>query len=86
MSSRFIDEGKFVTSTAAAEEPPAPISAREPLRAFELDRILSLDEVAEFRGLSKDGIRRHYPHLICRLSPRRVGMKLRDALTIGNSL
>jgi hypothetical protein len=46
--------------------------------------MLTLDEVAEFRGLSKDGIRRHYSHLIRRLSPRRVGIKLRDALTIGD--
>jgi hypothetical protein len=53
---------------------------------FELERMLTLDEVAKFRGLSKDSIRRHYGHLIRRLSPRRRGMNLRDALTIGTAL
>ena len=95
MSSRPIDEevaartrGKFVTGTGDrtdAEDLPAPFCARGPPTAFELERMLTLDQVAEFSGLSKDGIRRHYAHLIRRLSPRRVGMKLRDALTIGDS-
>jgi hypothetical protein len=95
MSSRPIDEevaartrGKFVTGSddrPAAEDPPAPFWSRGPPTAFELERMLTLDEVAEFRGLSKDSVRRHYGHLIRRLSPRRVGMKLRDVLTIGKS-
>ena len=93
MSSRPIDEavatrtrGKFVAGAddrpAAAEESPAPFWARGPPSTLELERMLTLGEVAEFTGLSEDGIRRHYAHLIRRLSPRRVGMKLRDALTI----
>jgi hypothetical protein len=81
--------GKFVASAddrpAAAEDPPAPFWARGPPTALELERWLTLDEVAEFLGLSEDSIRRHHGHLIRRLSPRRVGMKLRDALTIGNA-
>jgi hypothetical protein len=92
--SRPIDEavaararGKFVAGTgdrqAAVEDPPTPFRECEPLSAFQLDRILTLDEVAEFTGLSEDGIRRHYSHLILRLSPRRVGIRLRHALTIG---
>jgi hypothetical protein len=95
MSSGLKDEevaararGKFVASaddrSAAGENLSGPFWALRPPTAFELDRMLTLDEVAEFRGLSKDGIRRHYAHLIRRLSPRRVGMSLRDALTIGN--
>jgi hypothetical protein len=56
------------------------------LDAFELDRILSLDEVAAFAGVSRDSLRRHHAHLIRRLSPGRVGHPgLRDALAIGNS-
>jgi hypothetical protein len=77
--------GKFIAGTDdhPATDSPAPFWAREPLSAFELERILTLDEVAEFTRLSEDGIRRHWGHLIRRLSPRRVGMKLRDVLTIG---
>jgi hypothetical protein len=92
--SRPIDEavaararGKFVAGTgdrpAAAEDSPASFWSRGPPTEFDLQRMLTLDEVAEFRGLSK--VRRHYGHLIRRLSPRRVGMTLRDALTIGKS-
>jgi hypothetical protein len=80
--------GKFVPSpddrSATGENLSDPFWARGPPAGFELDRMLTLDEVADFRGLSKDGVRRHYAHLIRRLSPRRVGMSLRDALTIGN--
>jgi hypothetical protein len=96
MPSRPVDEiiaaragRKFLAGaddrSAAAEDPTAPFCARRSPSALELERMLTLDEVAEFRGLSKDGIRRYYPHLIRRLSPRRVGMTLRDALTIGNA-
>jgi predicted transcriptional regulator of viral defense system len=53
--------------------------------AIALEKILTLDEVAELAGISKDSIRRHYSHLIRRLSPRRVGIKVRDALTIGTT-
>jgi hypothetical protein len=92
MSPRPIDaavaaraRGKFVSGEgdrpAAAEDFPARFWAR----GFELERILTLGDVAELTGLSEDGIRRHYGYLIRRLSPRRVGMKLRDALTIGDA-
>jgi hypothetical protein len=49
---------------------------------FELDRILSIDEVVALSGLSRDTIRRHHSHLIRRLSPRRLGIRLGDALTM----
>ena len=57
----------------------------EAARGLELERVISLAEVAELAGVSEDTIRRHHPHLIRRLSPRRVGVKLRDALAIGES-
>ena len=56
---------------------PFPPTAR-----FELDRILSIDEVVALSGLSRDTIRRHHSHLIRRLSPRRLGIRLGDALTM----
>lgn len=51
---------------------------------FELERVITLAEAAELTGLSRDSLQRHYARLIRRLSPRRVGMKLRDVLAIGN--
>jgi predicted transcriptional regulator of viral defense system len=67
---------------------PQPITRRQSAvatNALALERILTLDEAAELAGISKDSLRRHYSHLIRRLSPRRVGMKLRDALAIGST-
>jgi hypothetical protein len=40
---------------------------------------------AEVTSLSEDSLKRHYPHLIKRLSPRRLGMALGDALAIGGN-
>jgi hypothetical protein len=45
--------------------------------------MLTLAEVAELTSLSEETLRRRYAHLIRALSPRRSGMKLRDALSIG---
>jgi hypothetical protein len=56
---------------------PFPPTAR-----FELDRILTIDEVVALSGLSRDTIRRHHSHLIRRLSPRRLGIRLGDALSM----
>jgi hypothetical protein len=49
------------------------------------ERMLSMAEVAELTGLHPDTIKRRYPHLIRKLSPRRNAMKLRDALAIGSA-
>jgi len=73
-------EHDHLTSEADAH----PSWARGP-PGLELERMLTLDETAELTGLSTDTLRRRYTHLIRRLSPRRVGMKLRDVLTIGTS-
>jgi hypothetical protein len=50
---------------------------------FDLDRMLTLAEVVELVGVSRDSIQRHYAHLIRRITPGRVGIRMRDALTIG---
>ena len=52
--------------------------------SFGPDRMLSLNEAAVLAGISRDTIRRRYGHLIHRLSPKRVGVRLKDALAIGN--
>lgn len=49
----------------------------------ELDRILSLQEAALLRGCSTDTLKRRFPDKIIRVSPRRRGMRLRDALQLG---
>ena len=51
--------------------------------ALEGERIIGLREAAEIAGVSTDTLRRRYGHLVIRLSPRRVGIRLRDVLSIG---
>jgi hypothetical protein len=46
----------------------------------ELDKIISLEQVEEVSTLSPDSIKRHHADKLIRLSPRRFGMRLRDAL------
>jgi hypothetical protein len=47
------------------------------------EQIVSLQVAAELSGLSIDTWRRRYSALIVRLSPRRRGVKLKDALRVG---
>jgi hypothetical protein len=51
---------------------------------LELERILELSEVEEITSLSIDSIKRHHRDKLVNLSPRRLGMKLRNALAISN--
>jgi hypothetical protein len=51
---------------------------------LELERILELPEVEEITSLSVDSIKRHHRDKLVNLSPRRLGMKLRNALAIAN--
>lgn len=67
------------------DAPSLPPPARGPPSVLELERILTMPEICALTGLSRDSIQRHYRHLLRQLSPRRVGMKLRDALTIGSA-
>jgi hypothetical protein len=65
---------------------PTPTTRRSPGSAtsvYALEKIVTIDEAAEIAGISRDSIRRHHSHLIRRLSPRRVGLRLRDVLQIG---
>jgi hypothetical protein len=54
------------------------------LSALDLERIVSLPEVCKLTSLSDDTIERRFSHFIVQLSPRRRGMKLRNALAITN--
>jgi hypothetical protein len=52
---------------------------------LELERVIPLSEAVELTSISRDGLLRHHHDKIVRLSPRRVGMKLRDAIAIGGT-
>jgi hypothetical protein len=58
----------------------------ELLSGLEGMRIVSLPEAARLNDLSVDTIRRRFPHLILKLSDKRVGMRLRDALSLATPL
>ena len=49
---------------------------------LELQRIAPLSEASKLSGLSEDSLKRHYRNKIKQLSPRRLGMRVRDALMI----
>jgi hypothetical protein len=51
----------------------------------ELDRILSLEQAATLCSLSADTLKRRYADKLVRLSPRRVGIRVRDALMLPES-
>ena len=53
---------------------------------LELERLVSLKEAHEISGLSPDAWRDNYPDLIVRLSPRRLGIKLKHVLNVGTTL
>jgi len=47
-----------------------------------LKRIIPLKEAAEVSSLSEDTLRRKFPDKIIKLSTRRLGMRLGDALLL----
>lgn len=47
-----------------------------------LKRIIPLKEAAEVSSLSEDTLRRQFPDKIIKLSTRRLGMRLGDALLL----
>jgi hypothetical protein len=48
----------------------------------ELERIVSLTEACALSGLSVEGLRRYHKEKIITLSPRRRGMRVKDALML----
>jgi hypothetical protein len=66
----------------------APQLARPPpveLTPLALLRVAPMPEVERLSGLSSDTIKKHYRHLLVRVSPRRIGMRVRDALAIAQA-
>jgi len=50
----------------------------------DLDRVRKMPVVEERTTLSRDTLKRRYPHLIVKLSPRRTGMTERNIMRIVN--
>jgi hypothetical protein len=50
------------------------------LTALELESNISTKKAAKVKGISKDTFKRHYGHLIKKVSPRREVVKLRDVI------
>jgi hypothetical protein len=55
----------------------------ETLSPIELLRVVSMPEAERLSGLSEDSLRRHHRDKIIELSPRRNGMRVIHALTLG---
>jgi hypothetical protein len=50
---------------------------------LDLERILPLKEASNVSGLSQDSLKRHHADKNIRLGPRRLGMRVRHALMLG---
>ncbi len=55
------------------------------LTALELARIASMSEAEKLSGLSEDSLKRHHGDKIIHLSPKRRGMRVRDALLLSDT-
>ncbi|MEH2526744.1 MULTISPECIES: hypothetical protein [unclassified Bradyrhizobium] len=53
-------------------------------RLLELERIAPLSEAARLAGISEDSLKRNHKNKIISLGPRRLGMRVRDALFLGS--
>jgi hypothetical protein len=56
------------------------------LAGIEGQRIVPLKEASRLAGVSVDTLRKHYRNLIVRVGPKRVGMRLGDVLSLGQSV
>jgi len=59
------------------------MSEEAKLTALELNRIAPMPECEHLSSCSEDTLRRYHGDKIIKLSPRRDGMRVRDALMIG---
>jgi hypothetical protein len=57
----------------------------EVLTALELERVAGMPEVERLTNLSSDTLKKHYRNKIVHVSPRRIGMRVKDALAIGKA-
>jgi hypothetical protein len=71
-----------VVAASRQEGGKAAMSSRTELSPLELERIVTLKEASRLSSESIDSLRRRNPGKIIQLSPRRIGMRVRDALRI----
>jgi hypothetical protein len=72
------DDGKTGRILVNMKTKPTPSE----LTALELRRKIAVREAAELNGVSEDTFRRHYGHLIRKISARRDVVELRDAIEL----
>jgi hypothetical protein len=60
-------------------------SDQELSQSLELEKLITIERASEIVGISDDSFRRHYGHLIRRITPRRIGVRVRDLLTVVRS-
>ena len=53
---------------------------------LELQRIITLQEAEKISSLSSDSWKRHHSDKIIEMSPRRLGVRLRDALMLSSKI
>src|SRR5262245_5917966 len=75
-----------MTSTAQGGRPSVSIDhfGDRPPSWIELESVQRMPVVEKITGLSGDTIRRTYPQFVIKLSARRDGMQLKNALAIAN--
>ena len=79
VTGRKFSSGLTTTAAGIGHNSGPPL---EPVYRVELQRIVDLKEASRLSGLSVDSIKRHHGDKIIDLSPRRRGMRVRDALML----
>lgn len=74
---------KTTAATTAAKV--EKLSASYGLSKLELMRVVGMTEAARLSSLSPDTLRRRYSHLLIKLTAHRDGMRVVDALTLGQN-
>jgi hypothetical protein len=72
-----------------SEDSNPPLDDKYPVGSPEwrwLNGTADLDESSDLAGVSTESLRRNHSDLIIRLGPRRVGMKRKDALSLGRPI
>jgi hypothetical protein len=59
-----------------------PVPPPSELTALELERVLLMPEAERITGLSHDTLKRNFPDKIIQLSRRRIGMKVKHAISL----
>jgi hypothetical protein len=67
-----------------AEKLAESLCQRFGLTPIELARIISLNEAARLSNLSEDSLKRNHRDKILELGPRRLGMRVGDALMLND--